>query len=244
MTLIQPVSTERSSMPWLALGALGVVYGDIGTSPLYAVKQSLEAAKDAGDLQMAVFGVLSLIFWAVTIVVSLKYVLFIMQADNNGEGGILALMAKAMQAQSEQRKRRMVIAGAAMAGAALFYGDAMITPAISVLSAIEGLEVVAPQLESVVVPAALVVLIGLFAIQSRGTSAIGLVAGPITAVYFVAIGALGIVQVIARPDILFALNPQYGITFVVAHPHIGFATLGAVFLAVTGAEAIYADMGH
>ncbi|MEQ1867264.1 MAG: potassium transporter Kup, partial [Micropepsaceae bacterium] len=236
----------RSSVPWLALGALGVVYGDIGTSPLYAVKESLAAASASGDeLQTIVYGVLSLVFWAVTIVVSAKYVLFIMQADNKGEGGVLALMAKALQAKSENRVRRAIIVVAAMAGAALFYGDAMITPAISVLSAVEGLEVLAPQLETIVVPAALVILIGLFAVQSHGTGAIGVIAGPITGLYFLSIGALGMAQVIERPDVvLAAINPLNGAAFVIAHPHVGFVTLGAVFLAVTGAEAIYADMGH
>lgn len=246
MSAAQIVSTGRSSVPWLALGALGVVYGDIGTSPLYAVKESLAAAAASGaDAQAIVFGVLSLVFWAVTIVVSLKYVLFIMQADNNGEGGVLALMAKALQARPEARMRRAAIVTAAMAGAALFYGDAMITPAISVLSAVEGLEVLAPQLEAMVVPVALVVLIALFAVQAHGTEKIGVIAGPITGLYFVTIGALGLVQVLERPEvILAALNPLNGVAFVAAHPHVGFITLGAVFLAVTGAEAIYADMGH
>jgi KUP system potassium uptake protein len=246
MLAAQTVSTGRSSVPWLALGALGVVYGDIGTSPLYAVKESLAAASASGDeLQTIVYGVLSLVFWAVTIVVSAKYVLFIMQADNKGEGGVLALMAKALQARPEDRARRAIIVAAAMAGAALFYGDAMITPAISVLSAVEGLEVLAPQLETVVVPTALVILIGLFAVQSRGTGTIGAIAGPITGLYFLSIGALGLIQVLERPDvILAALNPLNGAAFVIAHPHVGFVTLGAVFLAVTGAEAIYADMGH
>ena len=244
MTTATTAHSGRSSMPLLALGALGVVYGDIGTSPLYAIKESLHAAENAGDLNMAVFGVISLVFWAVTIVVSLKYVLFIMQADNKGEGGILALMAKALQVKREARGRRIVIVTAAMCGAALFYGDAMITPAISVLSAIEGLEVVAPQLEAVVIPAALIVLIALFAIQRRGTAAIGLIAGPITGAYFLSIGALGLAQIVQRPDIIWALNPLYGVAFVADHPQIGFLTLGSVFLAVTGAEAIYADMGH
>ncbi len=246
MTAVQTVSAGRSPVALLALGALGVVYGDIGTSPLYAVKESLAAAKASGaDLQTVVYGVLSLVFWAVTIVVSAKYVLFIMQADNRGEGGVLALMAKALQAKPEDRVRRGIIVAAAMAGAALFYGDAMITPAISVLSAVEGLEVLAPQLETIVVPIALIILIGLFAIQSRGTGAIGLIAGPITGLYFLCIGVLGVVQILDRPDVvLAALNPLNGAAFVAAHPHVGFVTLGAVFLAVTGAEAIYADMGH
>jgi KUP system potassium uptake protein len=245
MSAVQSVSTGRSSVPWLALGAIGVVYGDIGTSPLYAIKLSLAAAQGAGDTQFMVFGVLSLVFWAVTIVVSLKYVLFIMQADNKGEGGILALMAKTLHDKPEARGRRVAIIVAAMVGAALFYGDAMITPAISVLSAVEGLQVVAPQLEAVVVPVALIMLVALFAVQSQGTATIGLVSGPITALYFLSIGTMGFIEVLGHPEVvLAAINPLNGIGFVVAHPHIGFITLGAVFLAVTGAEAIYADMGH
>jgi KUP system potassium uptake protein len=235
---------ERSSTAMLALGALGVVFGDIGTSPLYAIQISLKAAAPAGDLISSVFGVLSLVFWAVTIVVSIKYVLFIMRAENKGEGGILALMAMALQGQANNVRRRNIILGLAMIGAALFYGDAIITPAISVLSAVEGLEVMAPSLDSIVVPLALIILIGLFVIQSRGTKTIGMLSGPVMVVYFTVIAVTGLVQIFQNPAILTAVNPIHGLGFVIEHPMIGFLTLGSVFLAVTGAEAVYADMGH
>ncbi len=234
----------RSSTPALALGALGVVFGDIGTSPLYAIRESLHAAAPAGDMTGAVYGVLSLVFWAVTIIVSIKYVLFIMSAENKGEGGILALMAMGAQAKPHDARRRNIILGLAMVGAALFYGDSIITPAISVLSAVEGLEVFAPSLDTVVVPAALIILVLLFAIQARGTETIGLLSGPVMAVYFLVIAIAGAVQIVQNPVVLLAANPAYGLTFALASPHIGFLTLGSVFLAVTGAEAVYADMGH
>ena len=244
MAIDQPEPVEHNSITALALGALGVVFGDIGTSPLYAVRESLHAASGAGSAADTVYGVLSLIVWAVTLVVSLKYVLFMMRADNKGEGGILALMAMAAQAKPGALTRRRIIVGAAMCGAALFYGDAIITPTISVLSAIEGIEVVAPALQAFVVPLALLVLFGLFAIQSSGTEMIGRFSGPIMALYFVAIAALGITQIVQNPSVLAALNPFYGLSFLANHPVIGYVTLGSVFLAVTGAEAIYADMGH
>lgn len=234
---------ERSSMAALALGALGVVFGDIGTSPLYAIQIALKAAEPVGNMTAAVYGVLSLVFWAVAIVVSIKYVLFIMRAENKGEGGILALMAMAAHGQA-RRNRRAAILGLAMIGAALFYGDSIITPAISVLSAVEGLEVLAPGLDRLVVPLALVILVGLFLIQSRGTKTIGMLSGPVMAVYFTVIAIVGVVQIAQNPVILSAMNPIYGLTFVLQQPMIGFLTLGSVFLAVTGAEAVYADMGH
>jgi KUP system potassium uptake protein len=235
-------SADRSSISVLALGALGVVFGDIGTSPLYAIKESLHAA---GHLSQAnVFGVLSLVFWAVTIVVSVKYLSFIMRADNKGEGGILSLMALGAHANVAKARRRQIILVLAMIGAALFYGDAIITPAVSVLSAVEGLEVFAPGLAEVVVPLSLIILIALFAVQKRGSGAIGAVAGPLTALYFVVIAAAGIAQIVHTPSVLLALNPLYGFAFLLANLKIGFLTLGSVFLAVTGAEACYADMGH
>jgi len=234
----------RSSLAALTFGALGVVFGDIGTSPLYAVQISLQAAAPAGNLAAAVFGVLSLVFWAVTIVVSLKYVLFIMSADNKGEGGILALMAKSAQARPNDLRRRTIILGLAMVGAALFYGDSIITPAISVLSAVEGLKVLAPSLVSLVVPLSLLILVLLFALQSRGTKTIGYLSGPVMAFYFAFIAITGAVQIVENPVVLLAANPAYGLSFVLANPGIGFLTLGSVFLAVTGAEAVYADMGH
>lgn len=235
----------RSGIFVLALGAAGVVYGDIGTSPLYAIKESIKAAGPAGSLDTNVFGVLSMVFWAATIVVSLKYIAFLMRANNRGEGGILALMALALQGrQSHAPGRRMAILATAITGAALFYGDAILTPAISVLSAVEGLAVFDQSLSGFVVPLAILILIGLFAIQTLGTRPIGMAAGPIMVVYFLTLGGLGILHILGNPAVLLALNPVYGAAFIMTNPSIGFVTLGAVFLAVTGAEAVYADMGH
>lgn len=243
---VESVRTERSSVPLLVLGALGVVYGDIGTSPLYAFKESLHAAAPAGgDPSLVVYGVLSLLFWTVVLVVSLKYVAFMMSADNKGEGGILAAMAMALQHGTPHGStRQTIIVAAAVVGAALFYGDATITPAISVLSAVEGLEILTPQLGEIVVPAALVILIGLFAVQYRGTSFIGRFAGPIMALYFLSIAIIGGFHIAQNPHVIFAFSPAHAASFVIANPGIGFLTMGSVFLAVTGAEAIYADMGH
>jgi KUP system potassium uptake protein len=235
---------ERSSLMLLALGAAGVVYGDIGTSPLYAIKEALKAASATGDLAEDVYGVLSMVFWAATIVVSVKYIFFLMRANNKGEGGILALMALAFQGQTADSGRRAIIGAAAVCGAALFYGDAILTPAISVLSAVEGLAVFDASLQRFVVPIALVLLSGLFAIQALGTRLIGMTAGPIMVVYFLTLGALGIWHIAGNPSVLASVNPLYAVAFVIEHPVIGFVTLGAVFLAVTGAEAVYADMGH
>lgn len=235
---------ERSGLLILALGAAGVVYGDIGTSPLYAIKESLKAASATGNLAEDVHGVLSMVFWAATIVVSIKYIFFLMRANNKGEGGILALMALAFQGQAPGSRRRATILAAAICGAALFYGDAILTPAISVLSAVEGIAVFDESLQGFVVPIALVILVGLFAIQTLGTRLIGLAAGPIMVVYFLTLGALGIWHIAGNPSVLGSVNPIYAVAFVIEHPMIGFVTLGAVFLAVTGAEAVYADMGH
>lgn len=235
---------ERSGLLVLALGASGVVYGDIGTSPLYAIKESLKAASATGNLAEDIHGVLSMVFWAVTIVVSVKYIFFLMQADNKGEGGILALMALAFQGQQRGSPNRSIIMAAAIFGAALFYGDAILTPAISVLSAVEGIAVFNQDLQSLVVPIAMVILAGLFAIQALGTRLIGLAAGPIMVAYFLILGALGLWHIAGNPGVMVSVNPVYAVAFAFEHPSIGFVTLGAVFLAVTGAEAVYADMGH
>ncbi|HEV2000585.1 MAG TPA: potassium transporter Kup [Xanthobacteraceae bacterium] len=223
----------------LTVGCIGVVYGDIGTSPLYAVRESILAA--GGVSQPAVFGVLSLILWSLIIVVTLKYVFILLRADNHGEGGTLTLMALAGRALGRQ-SRAVVVLG--IIGASLFYGDAIITPAISVLSAVEGLKVTTPLFEPYVVPLTVVILIGLFAVQSRGTAQVSAFFGPITAVWFVAIAAIGIVHIGGNPQVLAAVNPLHGIAFLMGHGVIGLVTLGAVFLAVTGAEALYADLGH
>jgi KUP system potassium uptake protein len=225
----------------LTLGALGVVFGDIGTSPLYAIQTVF--ALDGGVVKPTpgdVLGIASLVFWSVVLVVSVKYVLFVLRASNDGEGGVMALAALV---------RRACVNGALLAalgvfGASLFYGDSVITPAISVLSAVEGLKVAAPGLASLVVPISLGILTTLFAIQRRGTAAVGRLFGPVMVVWFVAIGAAGLREVLPHPDVLRGLSPSYALAFVVEHPRVAFVAMGAVVLAITGAEALYADMGH
>jgi len=226
----------------LTLGSIGVVYGDIGTSPLYGFRESVLAAvgPDQPASQAAVFGILSLIIWALLIVVTAKYVLILLRADNNGEGGTLALMAQA---------RRVVSHGGAIVllgivSGALFYGDAIITPALSVLSAVEGLKVVAPKLDAYIVPLTVIILFALFSLQSRGTAKVAALFGPITLVWFIAIAAAGLWHIGSNPSVLLAFNPIYGIEFLLTHGFVAFVTLGAVFLVVTGAEALYADLGH
>jgi KUP system potassium uptake protein len=227
----------------LTLGALGVVYGDIGTSPLYALKEVFHA----GHVPVTpdnILGVLSLIFWTMTIIVSLKYVLLILRADNNGEGGLIAMLALATHAVRERPQLYQVLMGLGMFGTAIFYGDGVITPAISVLSAVEGLEVAAPSLHHFVLPLTLVVLTGLFAVQRFGTGGIGKAFGPVTLIWFGVLIALGLPHVMAHPGVLVALNPLYAVGFFVAQPMVAFIGLGAVVLCVTGGEALYADMGH
>ena len=232
----------RSPFWILALGSIGVVYGDIGTSPLYALKESLTAARGAGALSSEmIFGVLSLMIWTLIVIVTLKYVVVVLQADNNGEGGTLSLMALAHRALGD---RGGIVALLGMAGAALFYGDAMITPAISVLSAVEGLNLVTPAFEHYVLPISLAILIGLFAIQSRGTARIAAWFGPIIVVWFLALAVGGLANIAQQPQVFLALNPIYGVNFLSSHGIAGLIALGAVFLAVTGAEALYADLGH
>jgi KUP system potassium uptake protein len=223
----------------LAVAALGVVYGDIGTSPLYTVKQCFENA-DVNELR--VFGVLSLIAWSLTLVVTLKYVLVLLRADNRGEGGILALMVLAMRAAAGGRSRWILWAG--LFGAALFYGDGVITPSISVLSAVEGLKVATPAFDAYVVPLTLLLLVGLFVVQRRGTGRVGAYFGPVMVLWFTAIGLLGAFEIARRPSILLAVDPRYAVRLIMDHPWHGFVLLGSVVLAVTGAEALYADMGH
>jgi KUP system potassium uptake protein len=227
----------------LTLGALGVVYGDIGTSPLYALKEVFHG----GHLPVTaenVLGVLSLIFWTMTTIVSVKYVLLILRADNNGEGGLIAMLALATHAVNDRPRLRRVLMVVGLFGTAVFYGDGVITPAISVLSAVEGLEVAAPRLHSVVLPVTLVVLTVLFAVQRLGTGGIGRAFGPITLVWFIVLVLLGIPHIADYPAVLVALNPAYAVGFFVAQPTVAFISLGAVVLVVTGGEALYADMGH
>jgi KUP system potassium uptake protein len=229
----------------LTLGALGVVFGDIGTSPLYALQTVFTAHDHAVKPDQAgVYGVISLVFWAITIIVSVKYVTFIMRADNEGEGGIMALIARVLDLPLKGRAAKATLVALGIFGAALFYGDGMITPAISVLSAVEGLEVAAPSLQSLVLPITLAVLSALFAIQRFGTEAVGRLFGPVMALWFTILAISGLAQVVESPAILRALSPTYGIEFFVDHGTIAFLALGSVVLAVTGAEALYADMGH
>ncbi len=223
----------------LGVAALGIVYGDIGTSPLYTVKQCFA---NAAVSELRVFGVLSLIAWALMLVVTVKYVLVLMRADNRGEGGILALMVLALRAISGRRNRWILWAG--LFGAALFFGDGVITPSISVLSAVEGLKVATPELEPYVVPLTLLLLIILFMVQRRGTALVGGYFGPVMILWFAAIGVLGGLEIVRRPSILLAVDPRYAIDLFLADPWQGFVLLGSVVLAVTGAEALYADMGH
>ena len=227
----------------LTIAALGVVYGDIGTSPLYAVRQSLIEFGKATE--PAVLGIISLIAWSLILVVTVKYVFVIMRADNRGEGGLLALTALTLRNTSPTaRRRRMLIMAAGLIGAALFYGDGVITPAISVLSAVEGLKVATPIFDPYVVPISLVLLIGLFMLQRHGTATVGGMFGPIMLTWFVVLASLGVANIVQQPGILRALSPSYGISLLLSTPWTGFVMLGAVFLAVTGAETLYADMGH
>ncbi|MGN6661195.1 MAG: potassium transporter Kup [Achromobacter mucicolens] len=232
-----------SSRAALILGALGVVYGDIGTSPLYTLRACLTGLSVHTDLEPAhLLGVLSILFWMLMVVVSLKYVMLVLRADNRGEGGTLALLELAVRAREGKLRWILIVLG--IFGAALFYGDSMITPAISVLSALEGIGIVSHTLDRWVVPIALVVLIALFAIQSRGTATMGKLFGPVMFVWFATLAALGGWQIWQTPEILAALNPIWGLRFIVEAPWVSFVLLGAVVLALTGAEALYADMGH
>src|SRR5689334_23469940 len=227
----------------LTLGSIGVVYGDIGTSPLYALREAVVAASGNAGLATtpAVLGVLSLILWALIIVVTLKYVVILLRADNHGEGGTLALMALAQRALSSGAGA-VVLLG--IVSGALFYGDAVITPALSVLSAIEGIKLVTEAFDHYVVPITVIILVALFAVQSRGTARVASMFGPIMCLWFAVIAIAAIPQIMRHPEVLLALNPLHAVSFMLHHGMIGFVTLGAVFLAVTGAEALYADLGH
>ena len=230
----------------LSLTALGVVYGDIGTSPLYAFKEAFSPEYGVTTSRADIYGVLSLLCWTLTLIVSVKYLVFIMRADNRGEGGILALLALIQQRlrRGADQHRYKVLVGLGLIGAALLYGDGVITPAITVLSALEGLHVIAPVFSEVVVPLAVVILFVLFLFQRRGTARIGFVFGPIMAVWFLSLAVFGVLEIAKAPSILFAINPWYAVEFFIHHGAPGFFILGAVVLVVTGAEALYADMGH
>ena len=239
----QSSTSSKSSLAALTLGAIGVVYGDIGTSPLYALKEVF-AHGHVPLTPQNIYGVLSLVFWTLTVVVSIKYVVLILRADNNGEGGLIAMLALASQAVKDKPalRRRLLMLG--IFGTAIFFGDGVITPAISVLSAMEGLKVAAPGLETYVVPLTLLVLTGLFLVQRQGTTLVGKFFGPVTVLWFAVLAVLGIVHIINNPAVLWALSPHYALIFLTAQPHIAFIALGSVVLCVTGAEALYADMGH
>ncbi|WP_445367369.1 potassium transporter Kup [Methylomonas sp. BW4-1] len=226
----------------LALSAIGVVFGDIGTSPLYAVKEVFHGGLPTDAAH--VLGVLSLIFWAITLVVTTKYAIFIMRADNKGEGGIMALMALALQGSKDNPERKAFIVTIGLLGASLFYGDSMITPAISVLSAVEGLQIVAPRLEHYVLPITIIVLSVLFFIQTKGTGKVGRMFAPIMCFWFATLGLLGGISIVQHPDVLMAVNPYYAVSLLIELGWKGFLIMGAVVLAITGAEALYADMGH
>ncbi len=236
---------QRKSIWPLALGALGIVYGDIGTSPLYALRECFEAQHGLALSEANVLGILSLVVWSLVLIISVKYMIFVMKADNRGEGGILALLALATTGIPEAKKfRRYLLVPLGIFGASLLYGDGVITPAISVLSAVEGLKVATPVFQPFVIPITLLVLIVLFVFQYHGTARIGGVFGPIICMWFLSIAALGINGICIRPDVLVAMNPWYGLSFLMAHGWQGFLVLGSVFLVVTGGEALYADMGH
>ena len=238
-------SRRQLGMAALALGALGVVFGDIGTSPLYALQTVFSADHQAvKPTETDVYGVISLVFWSITLIVSIEFVLFIMRADNDGEGGILALIALIEGLALRRRRVKVVLIALGMFGVALFYGDGMITPAISVMSAVEGVKVAVPSLASLVLPITIAVLVGLFAIQRFGTHVIGRVFGPVMVLWFAVIAAAGLGRILAHPAILKALSPHYGVEFFGNHFGIAFISLGAIVLTITGAEALYADMGH
>ena len=237
------MSRSQSSLAALTLGAIGVVYGDIGTSVLYAVKEVF----GSGHVPFThdnVYGILSILFWTLTVIVSLKYVVLVLRADNEGEGGLIAMLALASRAVKDRPDLRRWLLVIGIFGTSLFYGDGVITPAISVLSAVEGLEVVSPHFRQYVVPITLVVLFALFAVQKRGTGGIGKFFGPITLVWFIAIAVLGVSHIVGHPEILGALSPHHALRFMWHNPGITFIILGAVVLCVTGAEALYADLGH
>jgi KUP system potassium uptake protein len=250
-SLLRPVEISRGNNPHkkgasvsLMFAAIGIVFGDIGTSPLYALKECFSAEHGIPFSSEAVFGVISMVFWAFMIVVSLKYVMFVMRANNHGEGGILALMALALRTVPSNSKRSLMIIMAGVFGACMFYGDAIITPAISVLSAVEGLEVISPDLTRFVLPITIFILVALFLIQKTGTDVVGKLFGPIMMIWFIVIGLMGVYQVIHNPAIFAAINPLFALQFLINHSLQGFIVLGAVFLVLTGAEALYADMGH
>jgi KUP system potassium uptake protein len=239
----QEPEAQRRRFWALTFGSIGIVYGDIGTSPLYALREALLAAGDEGGAvsEAAIFGVLSLIFWALIVTVTLKYILVLLRADNNGEGGTLALTALAFRALGS---RTPLVVALGVVGASMFYGSTLITPALSVLSAVEGLKVATKAFEPYVLPLTVIILVVLFSVQSRGTERVSAYFAPIAALWFIVIAAAGAVEIVANPRVLAAINPYYAIEFLLTHEIVGLITLAAVFLVVTGSEALYADLGH
>src|SRR5665647_2447357 len=234
----------KQKLPPLMLGAIGVVYGDIGTSPLYAIQATFSGTHPLPVIEANILGVLSVMFWTIMLLVSFKYVAIILRADNNGEGGSLALLALVSELTTQYPKIKWFVTALGVFAAALFFGDGMITPAISVLSAVEGLDLVSHQFKSYILPVTIIVLTGLFFIQKRGTKTVGMAFGPIMVFWFACLAVFGIISIAQSPDVLLALNPIYALRFLTADPRIAFLALGAIVLAITGGEALYADMGH
>ena len=243
-TITQSTDIKSKSVAALTLGAIGVVYGDIGTSPLYTVKEIFSEATGIALTQTNIIGAISAIFWFLMLVVTLKYVILVLRADNRGEGGVMALLALAVSTASKAPKRKKILLGLGAFGAALFYADSILTPAISVLSAVEGLELITPGLHSFIMPISIGILIALFAFQKFGTAMVGKFFGPIIVIWFVTLGAVGLTHILHNPEILQALNPIYAFHFLADRGAGIFLAVGAVVLAITGAEALYADMGH
>jgi len=242
--MTHPSPSTPARLAALAVGALGVVYGDIGTSPLYAFKAAFTGQHGMAPTELNVLAALSAFFWAVMLIISIKYVWIVLKFDNEGEGGVLALTALAHRLMPRGSRWSALMIGIGVFGAALFYGDAIITPAISVLSAVEGLSIATPQFEHWIVPITLGILISLFLIQRHGTSRIGRLFGPVTILWFLVLAILGAASIAQTPAVLQAINPMYAINFAIDHPGAMFLLLSAVFLALTGGEALYADMGH
>ena len=234
----------KQKLPVLALGAIGVVFGDIGTSPLYAIQATFTGPHPLPVVEANILGVLSVMFWTIMLLVSLKYVVIIMRADNHGEGGSMALLALVSELTTQHPKIKWFVTALGVFAAALFYGDSMITPAISVLSAVEGLDLVSHQFKSYIIPITIIVLTGLFFIQKRGTGLVGMAFGPIMVLWFCSLAVFGIISIAQSPQVLLALNPIYALHFLTADPRVAFLALGAIVLAITGGEALYADMGH
>ncbi|TKC90245.1 potassium transporter Kup [Trinickia terrae] len=244
MTDNNQAHTHKQPLHSLAIAAIGVVFGDIGTSPLYSLKEAFSPAHGIALTNNSILGVISLLFWAIVIVVGIKYVLFVMRADNNGEGGVLALMALSLRSFDSRSKAAAVLMALGIFGSCMFYGDAVITPAISVISAVEGLEIATPQFSHLVLPITIVILIALFWIQRHGTALVGKLFGPIMILWFITIAILGVYHIARAPGVIAALNPYYAASFMSAHMLQAYVVLGSVVLVLTGAEALYADMGH